>query len=253
MAKNTLSLALEGDVELGDFAQTIHAFERLISELTNEIGEGIAVEWDVVELAAGSASAMILGTSDSMGIVERVVSAYSIVGEAMERGEEAPYSRRVNDAARQVTEVLNGKIHAIRFETDEMMAEVTSLLPETSVKGKVYSFGTIKGTIETLAGRRTLRFILYDSLFDHAVYCYLDQDQKDLVRNLWLRKVKVSGKIGRDAGKGRPVEVRQITKIEPIEDLPKSSYKRAKGVLPWSEDDLLPEDEIRGLRNDEIF
>ena len=251
MAKDTLTFALEGDVVLEQFASAINNFNTLLNGLSNEVGGGAKVEWVIEELYSGSAVATFHGVHEDIKIVENIIDAYEDVGDYLASGKEIPFSSGVKRSAQNLTNILNGKISMIRFETP--MRDITisgkSHAGEKAPPMK-YSRGTVKGTIQTLSMRKRLYFTIWDSMFDRPVNCYLKEGQEEIMRNAWGKRAIVSGKIGRQAETGRPVVIRDVGDIRTLEDPIPGSYKRAKGVIPWVEGDELPEDTIRRLRNE---
>jgi len=145
---------------------------------------------------------------------------------------------------------LNGRITAIRFETQEKDNFITS---KSSIGKKSqsikHSMGTVKGIVQSLTMRNQLKFTIWDALFDKGVTCYLDKGQEEIMREVWGKKVIISGRIGRHPETGLPVVIRQISDIQVIPEIEPGSYRRARGVIPWKEGIERPEDVIRRLRN----
>jgi hypothetical protein len=248
MSNNTLTLALNGDVSLDEFARTMQHFTALVDALSRDIGPGVEIDWMIDDLQADSAIATVMGVSTQEGMVEKVVRAYANVGEALEKGEPIPYSSRVEQEATEITKVLNGRITSIRFETAQSDATIVGRAG-LERPGTRYAFGTVRGTVETLTRRRGLRITLYDAIFDKAVACYLSEGLEDVMRKAWGQRVVVAGEVGREPETGRPVVVRNVKYIKPLEDVVPGSYKRARGVLPAGKSDEKPEDIIRRVRD----
>lgn len=251
MPKDTLTIALRGEVLLSDFAGTIWHFSDLVQTLSTEIAGPVEIDWEITRLDTGSAIAEVVGLSREAEMVEKVVQAFSTVVKALENRTPIPYSYEVEKAAKALTSVINGKIHSIELWTDEVRAVITEAWKEEDVVDSPYSFSAIEGTVETLSSRYGLRFTLYDALFDKAVHCYLENKQREMLRNVWGKRVVVVGRVRRDQDNGRPIEIRDIKSITPKENLPPYSYRRALGAIPWEEGDELPEDIIRRLRDGE--
>jgi len=254
MADYTVTIELEGDVPLSLFAQAIQQWQQLLSELSSEIGRDANIEWIVDDLRAGSAIATVRGESEQTGTLERVVRGYEIVGKALATNQPIPYSDRVATPARALTSVLNGKITAVRFSTPDESATVHSpqltshsFVVETAQP--IISFGAIEGRIQTLTERRELRFTLFDSLYDHAIPCFLQDDQRDMMRNVWGHRAIVQGRIARDPILGRPKEIRQITDVAILDDVQPGTYQAARGVAPIGEEGLSAEEAIRRVRD----
>jgi hypothetical protein len=251
MAKDSLTFALEGDVVLEQFAVAINNFNTLLNGLSSEVGGGAKVEWVIDQLYSGSAIAMMHGEYEDAKVVENIINAYEDVGDYLASGKEIPYSNAVKRNAQNLTNVLNGKISMMRFETPSRDITISgkSHAGEKSPPLK-YSHGTIKGTIQTLSMRKKLSFTIWDSMFDRPINCYLAPGQEEMMRQVWGKRAIVSGKIGRQAETGKPVVVRDVRYIRTLEEPTPGSYKRAKGVIPWVEGDELPEDVIRRLRHE---
>jgi hypothetical protein len=248
MTKDTLILTLNGEIPLAEFAKALEHFSELVGALSNEIAGSLEVEWEVVHLESGSATASVQGSSTMEGVVERIVEAYETVGRSLEIGAPIPYSDQVIEEAKAITRVLNGKIKSVSFKTDQFEAEVVEPSSEVEVK-REYLPGTITGEVDTLSRRRGLKFMLYDHLFDKAVVCNLKENQQEIMREAWGKRVTVHGSILRDPETGRPLAAHNITKVEIHPDNLPGSYKRARGAIPWKEGMELPESVIRRLRD----
>jgi hypothetical protein len=251
MPKDRIGLTLNGDVSLDLFAEAMRHFSELIDQLSCEIGQDAQIEWQVVELDTGSATAAVCGISPNFEMVERVVNAYETIGAALELKKTIPYSSSVVKAANSIANILDGKISSLEFFTPDSSSHITE---STSVEGKIARsivFGSISGLVETLSRRQTLRFILYDNLFDRAVKCFFEENQREMMRNVWDKKVNVTGMVLRDLGTGRPLEVRNIERVEIIPDTTHGSFKAARGVIPWKEGYELSDKIIRRVRDED--
>ena len=160
-----------------------------------------------------------------------------------------PYSLQVRKRAQFLKEIVNDRVTAIRFETAGDTA-VVSLSPESENRRKtVIALGTVEGRVQTLTSRSALRFTIYDSLFDRPVSCYLSEDQRDQMISVWDRQATVEGWITRDADTGRPLVVRQIRSITPVDDVPRGSYLQARGKITPLDGAPRPEETIRRMRD----
>ncbi len=251
MPKDRIGLILNGDVPLELFAEAMRYFSELIDQLSREIGKDAEIEWQIVDLDAGSASATVCGISPNFDLVERVVNAYETVGNSLELKKTIPYSSAVVKAANAITDILDGKISSLEFFTTDYSSHITE---STTAEGKVTRcriYGSVSGLVETLSRRQTLRFVLYDNLFDRAVKCFFEEHQREMMRNVWDKKVSVTGMILRDWATGRPLEVRDIERVEIISDPLRGSFKNVRGVIPWREGDEFAEKTIRRVRDEE--
>jgi hypothetical protein len=251
MEKNRIGLTLNGDIPLALFAEAMQHFSDLIGLLSHEVGGGSDIEWQISELEAGSASATIVGYSPDHLLVERVVGAYEIIGRALATQAPIPYSALVVKAAKALMGILGEKVTSIDFHILDQNLHISKSTDITERPVTMAAYGTITGVVETVSKRQTLRFTLYDDLFHKAVKCYFEKSQREMMLGVWDKKVTVTGKILRDASIGRPLEIREIEKVEIIIDQPRGDYRRARGILPWKEGDEPAEKTIRRIRDEE--
>lgn len=258
MRAETITLVLDGDVSLAEFARAITGLRTLLNNLSKEVGGGAEIEWNVDDLERGSTITSFRGAAkkpNQQPEVEKVVRAYGEVGQALEKRFQVPYSLAVTRAADNIAGILNGRVESIRFETEEIDAIIRSpeVIPDRGANAplpaSVSSYGAVEGRVQTLTNRGGLRFTLYDLLNDRAVSCYLKEGYEDLMRDAWGKLVIVEGIVTRDALKGRPQTVRQITRVEPITEAEPESYQEARGIVPIGPNGLMPEEAIRRLRD----
>jgi hypothetical protein len=252
MTNNTLALTLTGEVPLAEFAEAMGHFSSLINALTNEIGEEAEIEWEISRLEAGSATAVIIGRSTDASAIEKIIRAYEVIGNAIHNEEPIPYSEPIAREAIAITGLLNDKIKSVEFKTEGFAAAI-----DKPVSIKIddepitdYSFGTVTGMVETLSKRGKMRFVLYDSLFDRAVECFLGKGQEHLMLDAWDKRILVAGRVVRDPINGRPTNVHDINYIEVQEESP-IDFESLAGILPWKEGDEYPEVTIRRMRDGE--
>ncbi len=249
MGSDTITLGLDGEVQLADFAGALQRLSGLVDALSQEVAGDESISWLAISLEAGSAVATFRGEAADVSRVERVVSAYLNVGRAMETGSPFPYSDRVREQANGITSYLNGKITAIQFanDTDTAVVMSRSEIGEPAPKPD-RSLGVLTGRIETPSRRQGLKFTLYDDLFDRAVTCYLSPGQEELVRHSWGKHVRVSGTVVRDYGSGRPLHMRDVVSVDVLPPKERHSYRRARGVLTYSRGGK-PEEVVRRARD----
>lgn len=245
MADNTMTLALDGNVPLREFAIAIQHFFGLIDALAVTFHAKDEVEWFIDDLVKSSAIATVRGESQSPLKVEQVIQGFTEVARALQANTRVPYSSRVRTHANQIREIINGQVTAVRFETadsDIVLADRPSPLLLSS------AWGAIEGQIQTLTNRASLRFTLFDTFHDRAVSCYLDQGHDDIIRDAWGRRATVEGLISRDPESARPVSIRSIASIEILpDDIP--HYEEARGIVSVRDGAPSPEEIIRRLRD----
>jgi hypothetical protein len=232
MPGDTVTLALEGDVLLSEFARGVAQLSALVEALSDELASDAKIEWQIDDLQAGSTMATARGVSVIPEAVSQVIEAYARLGASLEARQPLLCGERAKRAASSIVKLLDGHVRSIRFETAVSESIVaTAALYGGTAKGIQFSLGSLTGQVQTLSNRGRLRFTLYDALFDHAISCYLDPGQEEIMRNAWGRRVTVSGEIGREPERGRPVVVRHIRSVGVETPVAPGSYKAARGAL----------------------
>jgi hypothetical protein len=196
MPSDTITMALEGDVYLDDFATAVKGLQSLISALAAEIAKEAKIAWVIDALERSSAIATIRGYSELPEAVEQVAQAYLTVGRSEEQGQPIPYGQSVRRALGTIMAILNGRVQAIRLETAEGEAMLRSAAGASSLS-LVHAYGAVTGRIQTLSNRGGLRFTLYDLVHDKAVSCYLTPGQEEVMRGMWGRVATVDGWVTR--------------------------------------------------------
>lgn len=253
MAKDTVTLALNGDIPLRLYVIGMQRFFGLIEALSKELVEKPSFDWVIADLAAGSAVTTARAEAQQSKDVEhidRIAHAYVDVGRALAQRQRILHSDRVIREAEGLQGLLNGHITSIRFENaDEDVTIISAGIVRLPRPSYVSAYGAIEGHVQTLTSRKGLRFTLFDSLHDQAVSCYLDDSQEELMRGVWGHRAIVEGWVSRDPVSGRPVTIRHIENVISLPDIQPGSYERAGGVLPYAPDSPLPEERIRLLRD----
>lgn len=255
MAKNTVTLALNGEVSLEDFAKAIGEFLRLIKSLGTDVAKDVPIDWWIDSLEVGSTIATARGVSETetgTSAVEEVVRAYEKVGKALQRGEQAGFSEAVQSSACAIINLISGRIRSVRFETDEMDAEISNPiapLEEARPKLSETSYGAVQGRVQNLSNQGHLRFTLYRTLDDRPVSCYLEPGSEDLMRKAWGKLAIVQGLVRRDPKTGQPTTVRQVKKVEILPEGKPGSWRDAFGVARGCLDGMSPEEAIRKIRD----
>ena len=253
MTDNTLTIALEGDVLLPQFVETMMRFKNLVDLLSREVAPDAEINWLIEDLQAGSAMATVAGVADEPEPITRVVEGYSRIGSVLQRGDPIPFSDGVRREAVAITKVIHNQLTAVRFETAESDNIIYGEFAVQSQTARVphISFGAVSGRVQTLSSRGKLKFTLYDAVLDKPVNCYLNDGQEDLMREIWGQQVIVVGRITREPDKGRAVNVRNITAVERVKQIRPDSFRNARGILVWSAGDEPAEASVRRLRDAE--
>jgi hypothetical protein len=232
MNEQTLTLALDGDVPLHEFAVAMTNFNALANSLSAELTGHARIEWIIDSLASGSAVATIRGITDSPQALNVVTTAYARVGKALQTNQPIPFSDQVGVPARKIVGLLDSRITSIRFETPTEDVVIASSYREGKADRRpTYSIGTLKGVVESLSRRRGVRFTIYDAIFDRPIACYLQEGQEERIASYWGKRVLVTGQIGRDSESGKAFAIRNIVDVAPVDSSEPGSYRKARGVI----------------------
>lgn len=251
MPNDTITFALDGEVNLNDLAEALPALRSLINGLASDVAPGNDIEWVIEGLSTGSTLLVARGESENTAAVETTANAYLAVGRALETRSGVPYAPNIQRSAQRIVDLLDERVTAVRFETIEDEA-IVRFEPEQAAPERLEplrAFGAVEGIVQTLSNRKGLRFTLYDTLFDKPVSCYLAEGQEGIMRDAWGRRALVEGLVSRDPITGRPISVREISHVELVRDVPPGAYRAARGVLRFQPGDDSAADVIRRLRD----
>lgn len=258
MAKDTITLALNGDVTLNDFSNAIKEFSNLVKGLTIDVAPKKKIEWVIVDLEAGSASATVKGVveqAEDLVEVEKCVDEYIEIGRCIrERKPLFKYSSVTQKAANNLINIINGRITSVRFENPENDVELFKP-PETEDEIEQFIVlehvkGAVKGRVESMTKHNHLRFTLYDLLDNRAIPCYLVPGSIEIMREAWGKIVLVEGVVHRDPDSGRATTVRNIHNVKIVRELKPGAWRKAIGAARGFLGDELPEDIVRRSRDD---
>jgi hypothetical protein len=256
MPSDTVTFKICGEqVSMECFAVAIRRFTDLLTTLNVEVGKGAQIKWFLSDLSYGSATATARAEPADeklWPVVEEVTASYIQVGSALRQREPIPFSKKVEQRALRIRDLLDGAIDSIGFETyeDDVLIESRPEPHPLPEQGRPYAYGAVKGRVQALTSRGSLRFTLYDMLEDRAVSCYMEPGHEDQMKDIWGRYAIVEGWLKRHAKTGRPLVVRRIRNIallpEPDDAL---GYRQARGAVPRKPDQMRAEDAIRRVRD----
>ena len=252
MADDIVTLALDGEISVADFAKAVAAFDGLVRALTDAVAPHSDMQWMIERLDTSSAVMTARAESADTDEVESVTQAFSVVGRSLSTSEPIPYPPLVEQHARSIASLIDGRIPDVRFETSRATHVVDTVpgIGLSVVREKTMTArGAVLGIVQTLSNRHGLRFTLYDIIFDKAVSCYLRENQEEMMRDVWGKRAIVEGTVTRDPDRGRPLAIRQITNVELSLEPVRESYRTARGIARTSPDAETPEDVIRRLRD----
>ena len=247
MSETTLTFEIGGRVEMRDLRQGISLFVDLIAALSPSRG----VSWFVEDMRAGSAITTLRGEADDTTVLERIVADYGKIGLELSQNQDPSHvSLAARSASRDIL-ALAGRVDYVKFKTptQNYMVRGDGTEIEDAPTPPLVSIGAITGRVQTLSNRSGLNFNLYDDVLDRRVTCHLGPGQEEMMREAWDRRVSVSGRIFRNSETGAPMSIRDISKVDILEDPIPGAYRNARGAVPWKPGDMLPEELIRLSRD----
>lgn len=248
MSNSSITLRLEGESPIDEFAKSMTSLAQLLDAMRAEIAGATSITWLVDDLSIGSAIATLRPLTDSPEQADRVAQGVLAVGRALSDHAPIPYGPAVQRAASGLSSVLNGYVTSLTLTVGNHSASVKSRV-QVMEPLSVSSFGSIRGSIETLRARRGLKFTLFDELYDGPVECTISDEQRDVIRELWGRRVIVAGTVLRDRNSGRPTRIDPVTSIEPIPDVDENAFLNAPGVLSEIDPSLESHVLVRRIRD----
>lgn len=236
-----LTLDLRGELPAEKFERAISAFFVLIREVTNKaLSEKQRIRWTVT-VRSGSAIVNAIPHFDAdterpaMEILHAVPSGIR----SLESGVEEMPKLFTRDAVKAVR--ILGKLRgmkatdltAIRIRSDSDKSVVTTksvAVVDTLIGGQRQSYGAIEGKMQTITERGGFRFVIYDSLHDQRIDCFIDEElMEEAVRNFGKR-VRVSGLVQFDRlGDPVSIKVTEIYVFRPNNELP--SVREMRGIF----------------------
>jgi len=238
---------MDGSITFPSFNKATGLLWALIKALSSEIGDGTPITWRLTDLSKSSATLTLTAETTHIDVAERIVHAYANVASALAFHQPIPYSRKVSQTAQALSQLLDGDVTALHFTTDFGSVPVTEPVGSRRQRQRTQAWGTVDGMLETITSHSRLAFTLYESHFGYGVLCIVRQDQEQTMLDHWRKLVRVSGLVIRDAQRGHPLEIRQISDVHELSLSEPDDYRTAAGILDLKGE--APEVLIRRLRD----
>ncbi len=240
-SKDCLTLDLKGNLPLEKFEKAIVAFFDLIKEVTKAaLKEKQKIHWTVT-VRAGSASVnAIPHYEESVAPQAReILHAVPSGIKALQTGnKQIPklFTREAVKAVKTLGSIqdLRGKdITAVKIRSMSEKASVTPQMvvaADALITGQRQSYGSVEGKLQTITERGGFRFVVYDSLYDHRVDCFIDEELMNRAVASFGKRVRVSGLVQYDHF-GDPVSIKvdELYVFRPNKELP--SVHEMRGIL----------------------
>jgi len=253
--ENELTLQIEGHPDITEFTSFVSSSSGLIKALTTAViprpQKHKKVRWFPTRASInGATSVSYEAKTENHSNFARIEEAFFQVGEALRKGEDIPYTHMVAKSAQKLRKIVSdeGNVRSLVFLNREKETIVKSNYQKDDKTSVATSYDEVRGQIETISSRKGLRFILYDTHFDKAVTCYLDnhEDTIDLTK-YFDKEVRVMGLVTRDLENDQPIKIRSIQEITIVER-PRYNWREASGIIQFPSD-MTPESFIRSLRD----
>ena len=235
-----LTLEVSGNSVTPDkFLRSVRAFFDILNEVTREISERPgSVKW-LVQVKGGSNLVRVYPQPGyDAAISTRVIDAISGGISLLEEEECVP--DWFNEPALKALRNLGGVVgktesddttiqvwagkHPIRV-TNRSVTHVNDLL-----MGAHQSHGSIEGTLQTVSVRRSLRFVVYERIWDRAIQCYVPDGLVSAALASFGHRVEVYGIIHyREDGEPVRIKVEEIVAFPHADDIP--SFRDIHGIL----------------------
>ncbi|MFH1743527.1 MAG: hypothetical protein ABIH23_31370 [bacterium] len=259
---NSITLVINGNVTLADYAKAMGEFHKLIEALNHDFAPQKTIEWQIEELETGSTRNTITGiaeTKEDAVVVETITNAYEQLAESTYKGDISRYSPGVQEAVCGITEIINGRVPSVRFETENAEWEISqksisrepSLIePEVQSLQYLETFGAVKGRVQSMTRHNKYKFSIYDLSENRSVTCYLSPEFEEQMREIWGQIAIVEGSIKRDPNTGKVTSVRQVKSITKISEGTPGGWRKAMGCAPNYTGGVPSDEAIRRLRDE---
>jgi hypothetical protein len=238
---NFLTLDLKGELPMDKFEKAIAAFFDLVKAVTTEaLNENQHIRWTIA-VRAGSAivNAIPHYDPDIAEQAQEVLRAVPSGIRALERGaEEMPkyFTAEAVKAVRKLGTVrsISGEDVTqvgIRRGPDRSVVTTKSVAAADSlVGGQRQSYGSIEGKMRTITDLGGFKFVIYDSLFQRRVDCFIGEELMEKAIASFRQRVRVSGQVQSNR-LGDPVSIKavDIYVFRPNSELP--SVHEMRGIL----------------------
>jgi hypothetical protein len=272
MPNETITLVLSGQVFYEDFAKAVVAWSELIKGIAGQIADSDRVQWELEDAATGSFSGTMRAVYQRVGdelIAERFVQTYTRIGRDLRSRRLSGYAPPIQDASAKIVDLIGERVTSVRFETEIDDSEIFSQpvtdtprdLKEKSASeervpierrdSRRISPGSIRGRVQSIMSRGSLRFTLYDAVSDHPVSCYVQPGKEEMMREAWGKMVLVQGVVRRDSATGLVTSMRDVDRITVLPTGTGGGWRQAIGCAPAKPGEMSPEAAIRRLRDAE--
>jgi hypothetical protein len=243
--KSSKSVTLDFDAPVvapDTFRRLVSAFVELLNSVTEKAaGTGKRATWNMT-VSEGSRLLTAAAVADrtTEAVVEKVVHAIPDGLRRLAKGTPATpmyFDQRALRAARELASISKErKLTYLQFRAVGSPVSVSERVADTVVKllGQHQALGTIEGKLQTISDRQTLQFVVFDSLYDKGINCFMDEAIMEQAMQAFRKRVAVTGMVQYDQ-EGQPVSIRvdtihvfkDVSELTPISEL-RGLFKKAQ-------------------------
>lgn len=223
---NSVTLDFDGTVVTPDtFRRLVSAFVDLLNAVTDKAaGGGKRAVWNMgVSEGSRLVTATAVADRATEQVAQRVIRAIPDGLRRLEKGTPVPpdlFDQRALRAARELASIpKERKLTYVTFHAAGNPVLLSEKSADTAVKllGQHQALGSVEGKLQTISERGTLQFVVFDSLYDKGVNCFMDEGIMEQAMQAFRKRVVVTGMVQYDQ-EGRPVSIR-VDNIRVFKDL----------------------------------
>lgn len=243
----TVSLELEApEITSEQFIRAVEDFFGMIDEVASEVAEQKgAVRW-LVSVEKGSARVIARPEPivHNPTLVTNTIRALREGVRAVDKGPSRPkyFSNKALEklrdlsALRMPTGVGKSKkpgiarVSIVAGRVGKNLSEKTAKNIELIFGAFSKDLGSVEGRISTISERRGLSVVVYDSLTDKAVRCYIPEDMKDKAIQAFGKRVSVFGRVTYPKdGEPYSIQAKELRVLKDSGDVP--GIYAVRGIL----------------------
>ena len=237
--RDNITLDFDGPVVTPEmFRRIVSAFVELLISVTDKAAEGgKKTTWDMA-VSAGSRLLVARPVADAAtrATTARVIKAIPEGLRQIEKVTLVPpkyFDNRALHAAREIAALSDGKLSYVKVQTKSgpiTMSRQALRTLDSLLHGQHQALGSVEGKLQTITERGTLQFVVFDSLYDKGVNCFIDEDLVHEAVSAFGKRVIVTGMVQYEQG-GRPVSIRvdEIRVLKEPAELP--PIKTLRGIF----------------------
>ena len=214
-----LRFSLGGEVTLNLLQDALGRFSGVLDALRER--HAANVDWMVAGLDYGSVSTAVRAVPLDNSASPRIAAMcdeYLDAAVSIQSGDvdfTLPLHQQMYKLLR-----LADEAHPVVVATDGQRVEIETPISLDGLGGpkRYKTLGTLRGRVETLSRHNKLNFRLYELHTGVPVTCYMGPDDEATMRDVWGYTAEVTGTISRDINTDKPLTMRSITKVQPVDE-----------------------------------